>query len=93
VAEDGVGTRILILDEPTAAMDAQAEADIFDEFNANMVDKITILISHRFSTVRTANTIIVMDKGSVIEMGSHKELVAQKGIYARLFALQAKGYQ
>jgi ATP-binding cassette subfamily B protein len=85
--------RILILDEPTAAMDAQAEADIFNEFNANMVDKITILISHRFSTVRTANTIIVMDKGAVLEMGSHKELVAQKGIYARLFALQARGYQ
>lgn len=85
--------RILILDEPTAAMDAQAEADIFNEFNANMVDKITILISHRFSTVRTANTIIVMDKGSVLEMGSHQELVAQKGIYARLFKLQAQGYQ
>jgi ATP-binding cassette subfamily B protein len=85
--------RILILDEPTAAMDAQAEADIFNEFNANMVDKITILISHRFSTVRTANTIIVMDKGSVLEMGSHQELVLQKGIYARLFKLQAKGYQ
>jgi ABC-type multidrug transport system fused ATPase/permease subunit len=85
--------RILILDEPTAAMDAQAEADIFNEFNANMVDKITILISHRFSTVRTANSIIVMDKGCVLEMGSHQQLLVKKGIYARLFELQAKGYQ
>ncbi len=85
--------RILILDEPTAAMDAGAEAEIFNEFNANMIDKITILISHRFSTVRTANTIIVMDKGCVLEMGSHQELLDERGVYARLFELQAKGYQ
>jgi len=85
--------RILILDEPTAAMDAQAEAEIFNEFNANMVDKMTILISHRFSTVRTANTIVVMDKGRVLEMGSHQELLGKRGVYARLFELQAKGYQ
>lgn len=85
--------RVLILDEPTAAMDAQAEADIFSEFSQNMKDKMTILISHRFSTVRTARQIMVMDKGKVIEMGSHAELILREGVYARLFNLQAKGYQ
>lgn len=85
--------RVLILDEPTAAMDAQAEADIFSEFSQNMKDKMTILISHRFSTVRTARQIMVMDKGRVIEMGSHAELILREGVYARLFNLQAKGYQ
>ena len=85
--------RVLILDEPTAAMDAQAEADIFSEFSQNMTNKITVLISHRFSTVRTARKIMVMDKGEVIEMGSHQQLIERDGIYARLFNLQAKGYQ
>jgi ATP-binding cassette subfamily B protein len=84
--------RVLILDEPTAAMDAQAEADIFSEFSQRMKDKMTILISHRFSTVRTARHIMVMDKGEVIEMGSHQELIKFDGIYTRLFNLQAKGY-
>jgi ABC-type multidrug transport system fused ATPase/permease subunit len=85
--------RVLILDEPTAAMDAQAEADIFNEFSNTMADKMTILISHRFSTVRTAKKIMVMDKGEVIEAGSHEALIALNGIYARLFYLQAQGYQ
>jgi ATP-binding cassette, subfamily B, bacterial len=85
--------RVLILDEPTAAMDAQAEADIFSEFSQTMTDKMTILISHRFSTVRTARKIMVMDKGEVIEMGSHQALIERDGIYARLFNLQARGYQ
>lgn len=85
--------RVLILDEPTAAMDAQAEADIFSEFSQRMQDKMTILISHRFSTVRTAKYIMVMDKGRVVEMGSHQELLDLQGIYANLFTLQAKGYQ
>ncbi len=85
--------RVLILDEPTAAMDAQAEADIFSEFSTTMTEKMTILISHRFSTVRTARQIMVMDKGRVIEMGSHQELIKLKGVYAKLFNLQAKGYQ
>lgn len=84
--------RVLILDEPTAAMDAQAEADIFNEFSQRMKDKMTILISHRFSTVRTARHIMVMDKGEVIEMGSHQQLIKRNGVYARLFNLQAKGY-
>ncbi|MGH1441262.1 MAG: ABC transporter ATP-binding protein [Cellvibrionaceae bacterium] len=85
--------RVLILDEPTAAMDAQAEATIFSEFSQRMKDKMTILISHRFSTVRTAKHIMVMDKGRVVEMGSHQELIGFDGIYAKLFKLQAKGYQ
>ena len=84
--------RVLILDEPTAAMDAQAEADIFSEFSQRMKDKMTILISHRFSTVRTARHIMVMDKGEVIEMGSHQKLIELNSVYARLFNLQAKGY-
>lgn len=84
--------RLLILDEPTAAMDAQAEADIFQEFGRSTEDKMTILISHRFSTVRTAKTIMVMDQGRVIEHGNHDELVLKAGVYARLFALQARGY-
>ncbi len=86
-------SKVLILDEPTAAMDAQAEADIFTEFHSMMEDKMTILISHRFSTVRTAKKIMVMDQGQVIEMGSHDQLMQLEGIYARLFNLQAKAYQ
>jgi ATP-binding cassette subfamily B protein len=85
--------KVLILDEPTAAMDAQAEADIFGEFSETMKDKMTILISHRFSTVRTAKKIMVMDQGKVIETGSHEELMAVPGVYARLFNLQAQGYK
>jgi len=85
--------KVLILDEPTAAMDAQAEANIFNKFSATMDDKITILISHRFSTVRTAEHIMVMDKGTIIEIGSHQELIKLNGTYARLFNLQAKAYQ
>jgi ABC-type multidrug transport system fused ATPase/permease subunit len=85
--------KVLILDEPTAAMDAQAEADIFGEFNDTMRDKMTILISHRFSTVRTAKKIMVMDQGKVLEVGTHDSLMQESGVYARLFTLQAKGYQ
>ena len=84
---------VLILDEPTAAMDAQAEADIFATFSETMQDKMTILISHRFSTVRTAKKIMVMEYGKVLESGDHESLMAKSGIYARLFNLQAKGYQ
>ncbi len=84
---------VLILDEPTAAMDAQAEADIFAQFEHASQDKTVILISHRFSTVRIANEIIVMDKGEIIERGNHQSLLTHNGVYARLFKLQAKGYQ
>ena len=84
---------ILVLDEPTAAMDAQAEAEVFEHFRQLARERITILISHRFSTVRMADQIAVLDRGRVIEHGSHDELMALNGRYAHLFTLQARGYR
>ena len=84
---------ILVLDEPTASMDAASEAAIFDHFRQMSRNKMTILISHRFSTVRAADQIIVFDHGRIIERGDHASLMADDGQYAYLFRLQAKGYQ
>ena len=84
---------ILVLDEPTSAMDAEAEARIFNHFREVTQKQMAILISHRFSTVRMADQIIVLDKGKVIERGSHEDLIRHNGKYAHLFAIQAKGYQ
>jgi ATP-binding cassette subfamily B protein len=84
---------ILVLDEPTAAMDAEAEATIFEHFRALSENRIVILISHRFSTVRMADQIIVIQDGRIIEHGNHAQLVEQQGHYAHLFKLQARGYQ
>jgi ATP-binding cassette subfamily B protein len=84
---------ILVLDEPTAAMDAQAEADIFEHFRQLAKDRITILISHRFSTVRMADQIAVLEKGRIVESGSHEALMRLNGRYAHLFTLQARGYR
>jgi len=83
---------ILVLDEPTSAMDAEAEALIFERFREITQNQMAIVISHRFSTVRMADDIVVLDKGHIIERGSHGELMQNDGIYARLFALQAQGY-
>ncbi len=84
---------VLVLDEPTASMDAEAEVKIFDRFRELTDDKIAIVISHRFSTVRMADQIIVLDHGKITERGSHEQLVAANGRYATLFSLQAAGYR
>ena len=84
---------ILILDEPTAAIDARAEAEIFNHFRDLTANKISIIISHRFSTVRMADHIIVLEQGKIQEEGSHTDLLGNGGQYATLFNLQAQGYQ
>ncbi|MCY1014849.1 ABC transporter ATP-binding protein [Pyxidicoccus sp. MSG2] len=84
---------VLILDEPTAAIDAEAEHAMFERFQALSKDRIALVISHRFSTVRMADRIAVLHDGRVEELGSHAELMARAGRYARLFSLQARGYQ
>ena len=84
---------ILVLDEPTSAMDAEAEVEIFNHFRAVTQNQMAILISHRFSTVRMADQIMVMENGRIMESGTHEELVRAGGGYARLFELQAAGYQ
>lgn len=84
---------LLILDEPTAAIDAQAEVALFDRFRQLAASRTAIIISHRFSTVRMADRIAVLDGGAVVELGSHESLVAAGGRYAQLFALQARGYR
>jgi ATP-binding cassette subfamily B protein len=85
--------QVLILDEPTAALDARAEYDVFVRFNALMAGRMAVVISHRFSTVRMADRIIVLSGGEVVEEGTHDELVAAEGLYAELFGMQAAGYR
>lgn len=84
---------ILVLDEPTAAMDAEAEAQMFEYFRQHTHNKMAILISHRFSTVRMADKIVFIQAGQVLETGNHQQLMAQHGRYAELFNLQASGYR
>ncbi|MEM7556376.1 MAG: ABC transporter ATP-binding protein [Cyanobacteria bacterium P01_A01_bin.84] len=84
---------ILVLDEPTSAIDPQAEFEVFQRLRSLTQNQIVFLISHRFSTVRMADKILVIDDGKVIEEGNHQELLVKKGLYAKLFSLQAAGYQ
>jgi ATP-binding cassette subfamily B protein len=84
---------ILVLDEPTSSLDAETEYEIFRHFQELTVGKMAILISHRFSTVRMADRIVVIQEGRIAEIGSHQELLRQEGIYAHLFSMQAEGYR
>ncbi len=84
--------QLLILDEPTAALDAASESDLFERFAALIEGRMAVLISHRFSTVRMCDRIVVLEGGRVQEEGSHDELMARAGRYAHLFRLQASQY-
>ena len=85
--------QLLILDEPTAALDARAEYEVFVRFNQLMAGRMAVVISHRFSTVRMADRIVVLGEGRVIEEGTHEALLAREGLYAELFEMQAAGYR
>jgi ATP-binding cassette subfamily B protein len=85
--------QILILDEPTASLDARAEYHVFERFAELTEGKMAVLISHRFSTVRMADRILVLEDGKVIEDGTHDDLLTLSGRYAELFTLQAEGYR
>jgi ATP-binding cassette subfamily B protein len=84
---------ILVLDEPTASLDAEAEHHVFERFRALARGRSTIIISHRFPTVRRADRIVVLEHGRIVEQGSHDSLVAAHGRYAHMFELQASGYR
>ncbi len=85
--------QVLILDEPTAALDARAEFEVFERFAELTHGKMAVIISHRFSTVRMAEHIVVLTHGQVVERGTHRQLLAGDGLYAELFNLQAAGYR
>jgi ATP-binding cassette subfamily B protein len=85
--------QVLILDEPTASLDARAEFEVFQRFAGLMTNRMAVIISHRFSTVRMAERIVVLNEGHIVEEGSHTSLIAHGGLYAELFALQAQGYK
>lgn len=87
------GSGVLILDEPTASLDAFAEFEVFKAFSELMSDRISVVISHRFSNVRLAEHIIVLDEGRMVGEGSHEELMAAGGLYAEMFDTQAEGYR
>jgi ATP-binding cassette subfamily B protein len=84
---------LVILDEPTAALDAKAEHELFGRIGELFGDRSVVLISHRFSTVRSADRIYVLSEGRVVEAGTHEELMSAAGTYAELFSLQARPYQ
>ena len=84
---------VMILDEPTSALDAKAESEVFERFIGLIKDKTSVIISHRFSTVRQADRILVLQEGKILESGTHNELMENNKLYAQLFTLQAEGYQ
>ena len=84
---------VLVLDEPTTALDAEAEYEVLRRFGELIEGRTAVLISHRFSTVRMADRIAVLSAGKILELGSHAELIQLDGTYARLFNLQAEGYR
>jgi ATP-binding cassette subfamily B protein len=83
---------VMILDEPTSALDAKAESEVFERFIGLIKDKTSVIISHRFSTVRQADRIVVLQEGKILESGTHQELMKNNQLYAQLFTLQAEGY-
>jgi ATP-binding cassette subfamily B protein len=85
--------QVLILDEPTASLDARAEYEVFVRFSGLVEGRMAVIISHRFSTVRMAERIIVLRQGQIVEEGTHEELMARGELYAELFSLQAQGYR
>ena len=85
--------QVIVLDEPTSALDAKAEFEVFRTFRQLVQNRSAILISHRFSTVRMADCIYVLDDGRIIESGSHDDLIRCGGTYARLFETQAQYYR
>ena len=85
--------QLLILDEPTAALDARSELEVFERFAELTEGKMALLISHRFSTVRMADRIVVLSGGRLIEEGNHQELMTRGGLYASMFEMQAASYR
>ena len=85
--------QVLVLDEPTASLDARAEYEVFQQFTILTQDRMAVLISHRFSTVRMADRILVLEHGRILEQGTHEQLLAKAGRYSELFELQAAGYR
>jgi ABC-type multidrug transport system fused ATPase/permease subunit len=89
----GRGASLLVLDEPTAALDVRLEADLYRRFAHLTEGLTTLLVSHRFSTVRMTDRVAVLESGRVVELGSHAELVSAGGRYAELYALQARRFR
>jgi len=86
-------TQLVVLDEPTSALDVMAEHEVFERFRQIIAGKSAILISHRLSTIRMADRIYVLDGGCIAESGSHDDLMARDGLYAKLFTTQSRYYR